>query len=70
MLQVYKTPERRTQQAQIDDILDEIAAEVEIDSHVPDPVKQIEDRLASLKGQGQGGATAGKWSIMVVSAVE
>ncbi|XP_060062890.1 abscission/NoCut checkpoint regulator-like isoform X1 [Ylistrum balloti] len=45
-------PERRTQQAQIDDILDEIAAEVEIDSHMPDPVKQVEGRLANLRGQG------------------
>ncbi|XP_033735274.1 abscission/NoCut checkpoint regulator-like isoform X2 [Pecten maximus] len=50
----FMAPERRTQQAQIDDILDEIAAEVEIDSHMPDPVKKVEERLANLKGQGQG----------------
>ncbi|XP_060062891.1 abscission/NoCut checkpoint regulator-like isoform X2 [Ylistrum balloti] len=50
-------PERRTQQAQIDDILDEIAAEVEIDSHMPDPVKQVEGRLANLRGQDQSSAS-------------
>ncbi|OWF47222.1 abscission/NoCut checkpoint regulator-like [Mizuhopecten yessoensis] len=58
----FLAPDRRTQQAQIDDILDEIAAEVEIDSHMPDPVTQVESRLANLKGEGQSGASAGKSS--------
>lgn len=49
----FLAPERRTQQAQIDDILDEIAAEVELDSRLPDPVKQVEGRLSNLRGQGQ-----------------
>ncbi|KAK3092400.1 hypothetical protein FSP39_002347 [Pinctada imbricata] len=46
----YRPPDRRTQQAQIDDLLDEIADEVELDSRLPDPTKQIEDRLSRLRG--------------------
>ena len=30
--------------------MDEIGEEIEIDSHRPDPVKDIENRLAGLKG--------------------
>ncbi|VDI06487.1 Hypothetical predicted protein, partial [Mytilus galloprovincialis] len=46
----YHAPDRRTQQDQINDLLDEIGEEIEIDSHRPDPVKDIENRLAGLKG--------------------
>lgn len=46
----YQGPDRRTQQEQINDLLDEIGEEIEIDSHRPDPVKDIENRLAGLRG--------------------
>lgn len=46
----YQAPDRRTQQDQINSLLDEIGAEIEIDSHRLDPVKDIENRLAGLKG--------------------
>ncbi|XP_076463774.1 abscission/NoCut checkpoint regulator-like [Babylonia areolata] len=47
----YQPPDRRTQVEQIDDLLDEIANEVEIDSHRPDPAAYVEDRLARLRDQ-------------------
>lgn len=38
----------------MDDLLDEIADEVEIDSHAPNPVEDIESRLAHLRyGEGE-----------------
>lgn len=46
---VYQAPDRRTQQEEINSLLEEISSEVEIDSHRPDPVKEIESRLAGLK---------------------
>ena len=49
-LKAYQAPDRRTQQEQINSLLDEIGAEIEVDSHRLDPVKDIENRLAGLKG--------------------
>jgi len=49
-LKAYQAPDRRTQQEEINSLLDEIGAEIEIDSHRLDPVKDIENRLAGLKG--------------------
>ena len=49
-LKAYQGPDRRTQQEQINSLLDEIGAEIEVDSHRLDPVKDIENRLAGLKG--------------------
>lgn len=46
---VFQAPDRRTQQEQINSLLDEISDEIEIDSHRPDPVKDIEQRLAGLR---------------------
>lgn len=45
----YQAPDRRTQQEQINDLLEEIGSEVELDSHLPDPVTEIEQRLAQLR---------------------
>jgi hypothetical protein len=39
---------------QIDELLDEIANEVEIDSHRPDPATYVEDRLARLREDKNG----------------
>ncbi|KAL8615645.1 hypothetical protein ACOMHN_034795 [Nucella lapillus] len=50
----YQPPDRRTQVEQMDDLLDEIANEVEIDSHRPDPATYVEDRLARLRGEKSG----------------
>ena len=52
--QFYQPPDRRTQVEQIDDLLDEIANEVEIDSHQPDPATYVEDRLAKLREEQTG----------------
>ncbi|KAL5008294.1 hypothetical protein ScPMuIL_013875 [Solemya velum] len=49
----YQPPDRRSQQEEVNDLLDEIANEVDLDSHLPDPTSEIEARLAQLKGQGQ-----------------
>lgn len=39
-------------------MLEEISDEIEIDSHRPDPVKDVEQRLASLRGtQSKGDQT-------------
>ncbi|XP_053397944.1 abscission/NoCut checkpoint regulator-like [Mercenaria mercenaria] len=46
---VYHPPDRRTQQEQMNDLLDEISNEVELDSHLPDPAQEIAARLAKLK---------------------
>lgn len=51
---VYQPPDRRTQTEQIDDLLDEIATEVEIDSHYPDPAKDVANRLARLRKDESG----------------
>ena len=52
--QFYQPPDRRTQTEQIDDLLDEIANEVEIDSHQPDPATYVEGRLARLRDEQTG----------------
>lgn len=39
---------------QVDDLLDEIASEVEIDSHRQDPVQYVENRLARLRKEESG----------------
>ncbi|KAK7493474.1 hypothetical protein BaRGS_00015374 [Batillaria attramentaria] len=54
----YQPPDRRTQIEQIDDLLDEIANEVEIDSHRPDPAKDVENRLAKLKKNASAGSNS------------
>ncbi|XP_025103686.1 abscission/NoCut checkpoint regulator-like isoform X2 [Pomacea canaliculata] len=41
---------------QVDDLLDEIASEVEIDSHRQDPVQYVENRLARLRKEESGAA--------------
>lgn len=46
---VYHPPDRRTQQEQMNDLLDEISNEVELDSKLPDPVTEIATRLGLLK---------------------
>ncbi|XP_060606895.1 abscission/NoCut checkpoint regulator-like isoform X2 [Ruditapes philippinarum] len=46
---VYHAPDRRTQQEQMNDLLDEISSEVVLDSRLPDPVQEISSRLAKLK---------------------
>ncbi|XP_052270758.1 abscission/NoCut checkpoint regulator-like isoform X2 [Dreissena polymorpha] len=46
---VYQPPDRRTQQEQMNELLDEISNEVELDSRLPDPVLEISARLARLK---------------------
>ncbi|KAK7104442.1 abscission/NoCut checkpoint regulator-like isoform X2 [Littorina saxatilis] len=51
---VYHPPDTRTQVEQIDELLDEIANEVEIDSHGIDPVADVENRLSSLRGDQTG----------------
>ncbi|KAK3580877.1 hypothetical protein CHS0354_032939 [Potamilus streckersoni] len=53
---VYQGPDRRTEQEKINDLLDEIADEVEIDSHRPDPALEVEQRLAQIRG-GQNSQT-------------
>lgn len=52
--QFYQPPNRKTQVEEIDDLLDEIANEVEIDSHRPDPATYVEDRLAHLREDNNG----------------
>jgi len=47
--QAYQPPDRRTQQEQMNDLLDEISSEVEMDSRLPDPVTEIAARLNNLK---------------------
>ena len=50
----YQPPDRRTQIEQVDDLLEQLCEEVEIDSLRPDPVKDVEARLAHLKyGEGK-----------------
>lgn len=51
---VYHPPDRRTQVEQIDDLLEEIASEVDIDSWYPDPAKDVENRLARLHKDERG----------------
>ena len=46
--QVFKA-DPRSQQQQIDDLLMEIADEVEIDSHGADPAVDVEDKLSALQ---------------------
>jgi len=52
-----------TQVEQVDDLLQEIADEVEIDSHLPDPALDVENRLRKLRGEsaigGGGGESTG-----------
>ncbi|XP_041351923.1 abscission/NoCut checkpoint regulator-like isoform X2 [Gigantopelta aegis] len=48
--QYYHPPERRAEQQQVDELLDEIANEVELDAQF-DPVACVEKRLAEYKGQ-------------------
>ena len=50
--QTYQPPDRRTQQEQMNDLLNEISEEVQLDSRLPDPETEIAARLARLKGQG------------------
>ncbi|KAL3873197.1 hypothetical protein ACJMK2_036342 [Sinanodonta woodiana] len=47
---VYQGPDRRTEQEKINDLLNEIADEVEIDSHRPDPASEVDQKLAQLRG--------------------
>lgn len=47
----YHPPDRRTQQEQMNDLLDEISNEVELDSKLPDPATEIAARLARLKDE-------------------
>ena len=42
--------DRRLPSQQVDDLLDEICAEVEIDSHGIDHAKDVQDRLDKYKG--------------------
>lgn len=37
----------------MNDLLDEIADEVELDSHLPDPTQEIAARLEKLRSQGK-----------------
>jgi len=46
---LYKPPDRRLQPEQVEDLLEEIASEVEIDSHRPNPAQEVEARLARLR---------------------
>ncbi|XP_012943036.1 abscission/NoCut checkpoint regulator isoform X2 [Aplysia californica] len=48
---VYRPPDRRLQPQQVDDLLEEIAAEVEIDSHRPNPAQEVEARLAQFRSE-------------------
>ncbi|RUS88182.1 hypothetical protein EGW08_004079 [Elysia chlorotica] len=48
----YQPPDRRTQIEQVDDLLEQLCEEVEIDSLRPDPVKDVEARLAHLRYGG------------------
>jgi hypothetical protein len=48
---VYKAPDSRTQQLQIDDLLDEISNEVDMESRLPNSLTELEGRLANLKGE-------------------
>ncbi|KAK3736880.1 hypothetical protein RRG08_000627 [Elysia crispata] len=50
----YQPPDRRTQIEQVDDLLEQLCEEVEIDSLRPDPVKDVEARLAHLKYGANG----------------
>ena len=43
------------QQDQVDELLQEIADEVEIDSHLPDPAQDVENRLRKLRGEQETG---------------
>ncbi|KAK6182140.1 hypothetical protein SNE40_009891 [Patella caerulea] len=51
----YHPPDRRSEQKQVDDLLDEICDEVEIDSHFPGPATDVQQRLDKLKGQAKPG---------------
>ncbi|XP_064600570.1 abscission/NoCut checkpoint regulator-like [Liolophura sinensis] len=55
--QMYHPPDRRTQQEQMNDLLEEIGDEIALDSRLPDPAVEVEYRLAQLKGSE--GAEAG-----------
>ena len=43
--------ERKPQQFQIDDLLDEISHEVDLESKLPNNVSELDRRLAELKGE-------------------
>lgn len=61
LFQYYHPPDRRPQQQQVDELLNEIADEVEIDAKC-DPAKDVEDRLVRFKDEpprkGAGGERA------------
>ncbi|KAL4239061.1 Abscission/NoCut checkpoint regulator [Mactra antiquata] len=55
---MYVAPDRRTQQEQMNDLLDEIADEVELDSRLPDPTQDIAARLEKLRNHDKPNNTA------------
>lgn len=46
---MYKPPDTRSDLKKADDLLKEVKDEVEIESHRPDPVTYIEQRLKNLR---------------------
>ncbi|GFO35436.1 Zinc finger protein [Plakobranchus ocellatus] len=56
---LYQAPDRRTQVEQVDDLLEQVCAEVDIDALRPDPVKDVEARLAHLKYGDAGNVKKG-----------
>ncbi len=56
--------DRRSEQAQVDDLLDEIRDEVEIDSHGIDPAADVQARLDAYRSDGK---TTGRKIIVMVT---
>ncbi|BFZ06839.1 hypothetical protein BsWGS_09878 [Bradybaena similaris] len=54
---MYKPPDSRTETQQVDDLIEQLIAEVDLDSKRPDPVREVEDRLARLR-QADGSKSA------------
>ncbi|CAG5127002.1 unnamed protein product, partial [Candidula unifasciata] len=46
---IYKPAVRKSETQQVDDLIDQLLAEVDIDSLRPDPAQEVEDRLARLR---------------------
>lgn len=53
------TSKKLTQADQVDHLLQEIADEVEIDAHLPDPALDVENRLRKLRGEPEIGGGGG-----------
>lgn len=47
----HKPVEHKTQQLQIDDLLDEISNEMDLENRLPNNITELEGRLAGLKGE-------------------